>query len=169
LVEIGDPASLEVVVDVLTSDAVRIGPGAPVLLDRWGGEPLAAHVRAVEPQAFTRMSALGVEEQRVNVLVQIDADRSRWIALGDAFRVEARVEVARVDGALVVPESTLVRISGESAVFRVVDGSARLTPVELGLRNGIEAEVKGGLGAADVVVIHPNEAVADGVRVRGGR
>lgn len=110
VLEVGNPAALEVVVDVLTADVVAIRPGAKVQLDSWGGEPsLSGHVRRVEPSAFTRVSALGVEEQRVNVVIDLDGRPDRWAALGDGFRVEARIVAGGVASAVLVPSGALVR------------------------------------------------------------
>jgi HlyD family secretion protein len=168
LLEVGDPRLAEVVVDVLSVDAVRIRPDASVRIEGWGGpEALRARVRSVEPAAFTRVSALGVEEQRVNVVVALDAPAPP--TLGDGYRVEARIEIDRRDGALVVPEAAVFRRGTETMVFAFDDGRARLVPVTLGLRNGTEAEVVDGLAEGDRVVIHPSDAVDEGVRVRAFR
>ncbi|MEM1414400.1 MAG: HlyD family efflux transporter periplasmic adaptor subunit [Myxococcota bacterium] len=167
LLEVGDPAALEIVVDVLTTDAVQIAAGAPVEIVRWGGEgALAAHVRRVEPSAFTKVRALGVEEQRVNVIIDLDAERESWAALGDGFRVEARIQLWRTEETLKVPASALFREGEGWAVF-IVDGganegTARVRPVTLGRRNGFEAEVTDGLAAGDRVIVHPGDALADG-------
>lgn len=162
LLEIGDPAALEIVVDVLTSDAVRIPPGAHVDIDRWGGEPLSGHVRLVEPAAFTRVSSLGVSEQRVNVVVDLDDPHERWSSLGDAYRVEARIVVVEVPGARRVPASAVFRHDEGWAVFTVADGHAHLVPIEVGERNGISVEVRAGLDEGATVVVHPSEHVVDG-------
>ncbi len=168
LLEIGDPRALEIVVDVLTSDAVDILPGAPVRITRWGGDSaLRAHVHRVEPSAFTRISALGVEEQRVNVLIDLDEPRERWAALGDGFRVEAGIEVWRAADALQVPAGAVFRHDAGWAVFRVGEGRAALTPVRIGRRSGTAAQVLGGLDPKDSVVVYPGDNVVDGVRVEG--
>jgi len=166
MLEAGDPAHLEIVVDVLTSDAVEIEPGARVEIDRWGGEhTLAAHVRTVEPSAFTRMSALGVEEQRVNVIIDLDEPRERWQSLGDGYRVEARIVVWAQDDVLKVPASAVFRHGRGWAVFAVEGDTARLREVEVGRRNGLAVQITEGLSADDRVVVHPSERVVDGVAV----
>jgi HlyD family secretion protein len=167
LLEIGDPAHLEIAVDVLTADAVRVAPGAHATLERWGGDlPLRAHVRIVEPSAFPRVSALGVEEQRVNVILDLDEPESARGGLGDGYRVEARIvawEGARV---LKAPEGALLRHDGGWAVFAVRDERAVLAPVELGRRNGTEAQIVRGLAEGDAVIVHPSDRISDGARVR---
>ncbi len=166
LLELGDPAALEIVVDVLTSDAVRIQPGAHVSLERWGGEgELAGHVRRVEPSAFTRVSALGVEEQRVNVVIDLDEPRERWRALGDGYRVETRIVVWEQRDVLKVPASAIFRHGDGHAVFRVEGGHARVVAVQVGEQNGVETQITGGLREGDRVVVHPSDAVVDGAEV----
>jgi HlyD family secretion protein len=166
LIEVGDAAALEVVVDVLTSDAVHVRPGARVVLERWGGEgALSGHVRIVEPSAFTRISALGVEEQRVNVVIDIDDPYEEWRALGDGYRVEARIIVAEEADVLRVPASAVFRQADGWAVYAVRDGRAALVPIEIGLRNGLEAQIASGLDAGARVILHPSDQVKDGVAV----
>jgi len=165
LLEIADPAALEVVVDLLTPDAVRIHPGTKVLIQGWGGPSIAGRVHRIEPAAFTRVSALGVDEQRVNVVVYLVDPRPHWQALGDGFRVEARLVVAEVDQALTLPLGAVFRRGGGWAVFRVDKGVARTIPVEVGQRAQAVVEVRAGLGEGDVVVVHPGDKVKDGVRV----
>ncbi len=167
LLEIGDPAALEIVVDVLTSDAARIRPGAPATIDRWGGAVLEGRVRRIEPSAFTRMSALGVEEQRVNLLIDLTSPRAAWTALGDGWRVEAHVVVWDAPDVLEVPTAALFRQDGGWALFRVDGGVARLTPVEIGQRTAREAEVVRGVSAGQRIVAHPSDRVHDGARVSG--
>lgn len=152
-------------VDVLTPDAVRIPPNAQVTLERWGGAPLEARVDRVEPAAFTRVSALGIEEQRVNVVIDLVSPPGDRAGLGDGYRVDPRFVLDRRDDALRVPESAVFRSGDGHAVFRVVNGRAALTPVALGLRTGRAAEVVTGLSPGDVVVVHPGASVADGQRV----
>lgn len=166
LLELGDPTDLEVEVDVLSSDAVKIQSNAPVMLEHWGGDHvLHGRVRLVEPSGFTKISTLGVEEQRVNVIVDltdpIDARRS----LGDGFRVEARIVVAEANNVLKVPASSLFRPPTGWAVFRVVDGKAVETTVEVGRQNGLEAEITDGLNEGDQVIVHPSDQITNGVRV----
>lgn len=165
ILEIGDPANLEVVIDLLSTDAVRVRPGAAMVLDGGEGRTLRAHVRMVEPSAFTKISALGVEEQRVNVIGDFDQAPSR---LGDAFRVEASILLWEGKGVLKVPASALFRRGEGWAVFVVEGGRARRRNVEIGHRNAAEAEVLRGLAAGDAVVLHPSDRVRDGVRVRAG-
>jgi HlyD family secretion protein len=168
LVEIGDPATLEVVVDVLTADAVDIRPGAPVRIEQWGGPAaLPGHVHRVEPSAFTRISALGVEEQRVNVVIDLEGDNAAWAALGDGYRVEARIAVWREDGVLQLPAGAVFRHDGGWAVYRIRDGRARLQPIELGRRNAARAQLLGGLEEGDRVVVYPADNLTDGIRVEG--
>jgi len=165
LVEIGDPTALEIVVDVLTRDAVAIERGAPAMIVRWGGAPLRAKVRLVEPSAFTRMSALGVAEQRVNAVLDLDQPYEDWKSLGEGYRVEAKITVWRAESVLKVPSSALFRHDEGWAVF-VVDGeAAALTTVEVGRRNGLEAQIVGGLEAGVRVIVHPSDRVVDGTTV----
>lgn len=166
LLEVGDLEDLEVVVDVLTADAVRIPNGAQVRLHRWGGAaPLEGRVRRVEPSAFTRVSALGVEEQRVRVLVDPSGDPGSWSALGDGFRVETEIVVWSADRVTKVPQSALFRRGGQWATFVVRDGRAALEPVDIGQRSGHEAQVLGGLPPGTTVIVYPSDRVVDGARV----
>jgi HlyD family secretion protein len=165
LLEIGNPLALEVVVDVLTTDAVDIRPGAPVRIERWGGDSaLAGHVHRIEPSAFTRLSALGVEEQRVNVIIDLDPPRSRWGRLGDGYRVEASIAVWEGLDRLMVPAGAVFRHGDGWATYVVDAGRARLTPVQLGRRNAAAVEVLGGLRGGEPVVLYPTDNVTDGVR-----
>lgn len=167
LLELGDPTDLEVEVDVLSRDAVRIEPGALVLLEHWGGdEVLHGRVRLIEPSGFTKISTLGVEEQRVNAIVDLVDPPEARTALGDGFRVEARIVIAEVQNVLKVPTSALFRVGNETAVYRVVDDVVHEQVVKLGHQNGLEAEVVEGLSEGDQVVIHPSDQVEDGIRVR---
>jgi HlyD family secretion protein len=173
LLELGDPTDLEIVADYLSSDAVRIEAGSAVLIEEWGGDaPLRGAVRRVEPSGFTKISALGIEEQRVNVLIDLDeadaqgASRSIRRALGDAYRVVTRVVVHRRDDALKVPVSALVRRRDGFSVFVSEGGRARLRPIEIGPRNEIEAELISGLAEGAAVVLHPPDVLLDGGRVR---
>jgi HlyD family secretion protein len=167
LIEIGDPRDLEVEIDVLSRDAVKIVPGAQVLLEHWGGErPLNGSVRVVEPSAFTKISTLGVEEQRVNVIVDLLDPPNQRKSLGDGFRVEARIVVAQAENVLKTPTSALFRVGDDWAVFRVENGVARQRVVKLGLQNGLEAEVVEGLSEGDLVVTHPGDNIVDGIAVQ---
>jgi HlyD family secretion protein len=170
LLELGDPAEIEVVVDVLTSEAVRITPGAQVMIDRWGGPaPLQGRVRLVEPGAFTKVSALGVEEQRVWVVIDLTSPYERWAALGDGFRVDARITVEVVEDALLVPVSALFRRAPGWAVFVVQDGIARERQIEIARRSARSAIVSGGLGIGETVILFPPSRLRDGSRVSGIR
>ncbi len=167
LLEVGDPASLEIEVDVLSADAVRLGEGMAVEILRWGEDaPLAGRVRRIEPAGFTKVSALGVEEQRVWVMVAIDSPRERWQRLGDGYRVSARFIVDAVDDALRIPASALFRDAGGWAVFRVEGQRARRRSVQVGRVGEGFAEAREGLTAGDRVVVHPEHGLGDGAWVR---
>jgi HlyD family secretion protein len=167
LVEIGDPASdLEIVTDLLSTEAVRVRPGARARIEEWGGDrPLAATVRRVEPLGILKISALGVEEQRVNVRLDLVGDPSSWSRLGHGYRVEVKIVTGEARGAVRVPASALFRQGTSWAVFVADAGRARLRPVEVGLMNERHAEVRRGLAPGQSVVLFPSEAVADGVRL----
>ncbi|HEX6275560.1 MAG TPA: HlyD family efflux transporter periplasmic adaptor subunit, partial [Polyangiaceae bacterium] len=166
LVEVGDPAALEVVVDLLTTDAVHVQPGTPVVIQGWGGDrPVAGKVRRVEPSAFTRPSALGVDEQRVNVVIAFTEPRDRWAALGDGYRVEARLVLWQGENVVKVPQGAVFRHGNGWAVFRIDDGVARLTTVQIGHRGETEAEVVSGLSLGAAVAVHPGDRVKDGATV----
>jgi HlyD family secretion protein len=166
LVEIGDLADLEIVADMLSSAAVAVRPGLPVHIEQWGGDlSLRGRVRRVEPSGFTKISALGVEEQRVNVIVDFEDDREAWASIGDGYRVEIRVIVWLEEDVVKVPTSSLFRHEGQWAVYKVEDGRAVRQLVDVGQRNGLEAQVLGGLAAGERIVVYPGEAIADGVQV----
>lgn len=166
LIEVGDPRDLEVEVDVLSTDAVKIEPGARVLLEHWGGtQAIPARVRRVEPAAFTKISALGVEEQRVWVKIDFVESAGERPPLGDAYRVEARIVTWEGDDVLKIPTSSLLRHGEDWAVFKIVDGRARLQVVQAGHRNNYEVEILDGLQAGDEIIEHPSDKVANGVRV----
>lgn len=165
LLEVGDPSALEIVSDVLTSDAVHIEAGQPARVSNWGGDPLAATVRTVEPSAFTKVSALGVEEQRVNVILDLAAPRDAWSALGDGYRVDVSVVVWSARDVLRVPSTAVFPLRGGWGVFAVQDGKASERAVTLGGKGTAEVEVTKGLSAGDAVVNHPSERVHDGVSV----
>ena len=169
ILELGDPADLEMVIEVLSTDAVRIAPGNRVVVERWGGdEPLTGRVRLVEPAAFLKVSALGVEEQRVNVIADFLDPPERRKTLGDAYRVEARIVVWEADDVVKVPAGALFRGPGGGwGVFAVRDGRARLTPIDIGRSNGVEAQVRAGLAPGNRVILHPSDRVQDGGRVAG--
>ncbi len=174
LLEIGDIARLEVVAELLTADALQATPGREVRILHWGGEgELAGRVRLVEPAAFTKISALGVEEQRVNVRIDIVSPPEQWQALGDGWRVDVQIVTRRVDDALRVPVSAVFPLPpstdgrhGGHAVFRLAGERASLQPVTLGARNARHAWLTDGLQPGDEVVIYPPPALADGVRAR---
>lgn len=165
LVELGDPTDLEVVVDLLSGDAVRVKPGADVTIEDWGGVSLSGRVRRVEPYAFTKVSALGIEEQRVNVLIDFTDPPEKWQGLGHGYRVDARILDWRGDDVLKLPLGALFRDAEHWAVFVATDGVAHLRHVEIDHSNGRMAEVTGGLEAGDAVILHPSDRVADGVRI----
>lgn len=167
LLEVGQPAELEVVVDVLSTDAVQIKPGAPVRLLRWGRtEPLEGRVRRVEPAAFTKVSALGVEEQRVNVVIDLSSPAEKWQSLGDGYKVDASIIVASLDNVIKVPVSALFRDGEQWAVFTVVNGKAARRTVQLGRRGGLEAVVEKGLQPGEKVIVHPGDTLRDGRRIK---
>ena len=165
LVEIGDPRDLMVVADLLSSDAVQIKPGAAVRIDGWGGPALEGRVRRVDPAGFLKVSALGIEEQRVRTTIDLTAPAERWSRLGHDFRVIVHVTVWKADDALAVPVSALFRKGEDWAVFTVRDGRARTTVVQIDHRNNRQAAVLSGLSPGNVVVLHPTDRVRDGERI----
>lgn len=166
LLELADPSDLEVIVDVLTTDAVLIQPGAKVWVERWGGDTaVEGRVRLIEPSAFTKISALGVEEQRVNVVIDIVTASEQWTAVGDGYRIDARIEVFSQADAVKVPTGALFREGERWAVFAVAQGRARKRVVQVSHRNGVEALVEEGLAPGDLIILYPSDAVQDGVRV----
>lgn len=170
LLEIADPEKLEIVSDMLSTDAVRISQGDPVLIEQWGGDrTLRGTVRRVEPYGFTKISALGVEEQRVNVIVDFDDVRDAWQALGDGYRVEIRVVIWEEDNVLKVPSSSLFRTGDDWSVYAVQtddeESVAELRVVEVGQRNAREAQILSGLSVGDQVIEYPGDQVQDGVEV----
>jgi HlyD family secretion protein len=167
LIEIGNPQQLEIVSDLLSTDAVRVKPGARALIEQWGGDKvLEARVRRVEPSGFTKISALGVEEQRVNVLLDFVEPAAAWAALGDAYRVEVRIVTWEADSVVKVPTGALFREGNNWAVFKVDGDRVRRTTVEIDHQTAQEAEVKSGLKEGDRVVLHPGDTLVDGVRVQ---
>jgi HlyD family secretion protein len=165
LVEVGDPLDLEVVADLLSTDAVQIKAGSRAQIDGWGGPPVKAQVTRVDRAGFMKVSALGIEEQRVRTTIDFTEPPEVWSRLGHDFRVIVHVEVWSSDGVLTVPVSALFRKGGEWAVYEVDAGRARTTAVEIGHRNAQVAEVISGLTAGDSVVLHPSDRVRDGARV----
>ena len=184
LLDIGDPNRIEIVADLLSTDAVQVQPGAPVIIEDWGGDhPLHGTVRRVEPSGFMKISALGVEEQRVNVLIDVAPLPPEARQLGDGYRVEIRIVTWEEDDVLKVPVGALFRpatsaqtTAGDAAeadpwaVFLVEGETARLQMVQIGHRNNLEAEVTGGLTEGQTIVMHPPDTLEDGTRVtvRGG-
>lgn len=167
LIEIGDPAEIEAVITVLSRDGAVIAPGTPVELEQWGsGKPLPARVRFVEPAAFTKISALGVEEQRVNVIADILAPGDQRLSLGDNFRVEGRIITWQTARTLKVPSGALFRRGAGWFTFVIEDGRARLKAVSVGPSSGPETQVLDGLAENDEVIIYPGERVRDGDRVK---
>jgi len=167
LIEIGDPLDLEIVIDVLSTDAVGIRPGQRIIIEHWGGNtPLQARVRLVEPSAFTKISALGIEEQRVNVIADFVTPETDRSTLGDGFRVEASIIVWEEPGILYVPTSAIFRTGERWTLFRIDENQARLTDIEIGKQNGTSTQVLSGLTENDQVVLHPSDQIIDGVQIR---
>lgn len=167
ILTLGDLAGLEVEVDVLSPDAVRLRPGMRVDIERWGGEEtLPGRVRRVDPAGFTRFSALGVEEQRVWVIVDFDAERDRWQHLGDGYRVEARFVLWEADDVLQVPASALFREGERWATFVIQGGRAQRREVDPGRRSGLMTEILSGLEEGERVVLHPGQDIEEGSRVK---
>jgi HlyD family secretion protein len=166
VLEIGALDELEVQVDLLSMDAVRVSPGMPVRIEHWGGERvLEGEVRRVEPSGFMRVSALGVEEQRVPVRVRLTSPREHWKGLGAGYRVEARFILWQGEDVLQIPASALFRAGEGWQVFRIDDGRIRRQAVEPGRRSGLMREIRSGLSAGDRVVSHPSDRLEDGLRV----
>ncbi|WP_417666333.1 efflux RND transporter periplasmic adaptor subunit [Roseibium sp.] len=166
IAEVGDPRDLEIIVDLLSADAVRVEPGLRVLIDEWGGDaPLNGRVKRVEPFGFTKVSALGIEEQRVNVVVQLTDSVDAYGKLAHGFRVEAAIVLWEGDDILTLPLTALFRSGDDWAVFVVEDGVAVRRTVQRGHANGLEVEIVGGLSEGDTVVVHPGNRVDDGMAV----
>lgn len=166
LLVIGNPASLEVVIEVLSASAVRIEPGMEVRLHRWGGpDSLPGRVRRVEPAGFTEISALGVEEQRVRVIADITAPHEQWRGLGDAYRVEAEFVLWSADDVLQIPETALFETDDGYAVYVIADGVARKRDVRVGHEGGLDVEIRKGLAEGEHVVLQPSREISDGTRV----
>ena len=167
LMEVGDPSQLEIEVEVLSGDAVRLAAGMPARISRWGGEgALQAKVARVEPGGFTKVSALGVEEQRTRVILDLESPQQQWAALGDGYRVEVEFIVQRADDVLQVPANALFRLGDGWAAYRLVNGKAQRTPVQIGMRSALAAEVKSGLEQDQSVIIQPDERIGDGTRIQ---
>jgi HlyD family secretion protein len=166
ILEIGDPANMEVQVDLLSEEAVRVRAGQRVLLEDWGGSgALAGVVRRVEPFAYTKVSALGIEEQRVNVLIDVTEARERWRRLGHGYRVQPRIIVWEGDKATQVPQSALFRDGEHWAVFAVENDIARLRRVVVGQHNDTHVQIVSGVAPGEHIVLHPNDRIEDGTRI----
>jgi HlyD family secretion protein len=166
ILEMGDPRDLEIVAELLSTDAVRVEEGAPAMIEDWGGEdPLRARVRRVEPYGFLKVSALGVEEQRVNVILDLVDPPEQWTSLGHGYRVEPAIEVWRGEDVVRAPSAALFRHEGGWAAFVVENGRARLRAVEIGRTNGVHARVVSGLEPGDTLILYPSDRIEDGVAV----
>lgn len=167
IMEIGQPNDLEVVVDFLSTDVVKILPGAQVYIEHWGGDvALPAVVRRIEPSAFEKISALGIEEQRVNVIIEFENGSHQQTPIGDGYRIEARVVIWQDENVLQVPINALFRDQGNWAVFRAINGRAILTPIQIGQRNNQYAEVLSGLSEQDLVIAFPSDQIRDHSPIR---
>ena len=167
LIELGDPRNLEIEIDVLSTDAVRIKPGAKLTIEHWGGEsPLQGYVRVIEPGAFTKISSLGVEEQRVNVIADFNEPPDRIASLGDGYRVETRIVVNELADVLLIPNSALFRHQRQWHVLTIADGKANLQPVEIGLQNETQTQIINGLRVDDEVIVYPSDTLEPGSAVR---
>ncbi len=165
LIDIGDPLDLEVVADLLSTDAVQIKPGSPVRIEGWGGSPIRGRVTRVDPAGFVKVSALGIEEQRVRVTIDFIDPPEAWSQLGHDYRVVVHVTTWSAENVLAVPVAALFRKGDEWAVFAAKGGRARITPVEIGHRNARMAEIVSGLSAGDKVVLHPGDRIRKGTAV----
>jgi len=166
LLEIGDPHDLEIVTDVLSTDAVEIHPGADVVVEHWGGPgTLSGRVRRIEPAAFTKISTLGVEEQRVNVLIDLLSPQEQWTGLGDGYQVDTRITVFAQDDSLIIPSGALFRHGDNWGVYVVADGRAQLRAIELARRSGRFAAIRKGLAEGDRVIVYPSDQIGADVRV----
>lgn len=170
IMEVGDPRDLEIEVELLSSDAVAVAPGAEATLEDWGGEqPLHGAVSMVERGAFTKVSAIGVEEQRVKVRIELREDPPAERILGDRFGLRARITTWRSETALQIPTGALFRQGEDWKVFVVEAGQARLRTVGIGHANGLAAKIHAGLRRDEVVILHPPDSLREGMRVRAER
>jgi HlyD family secretion protein len=165
ILDIGDPSSLEIMVELLSRDAVRVRTGAMATITGWGGAPLAAVVKRVEPSAVTKVSALGIDEQRVKVILVLTSPAEEWSQLGDGFRVITRIALWREEGVLTIPVGSLFRDGADWATYVLRYGRARLQTISLGERNENLAQVLNGLQSGDLVILHPSDLVSDGISV----
>ena len=167
LLEIGNPGTLEIAVEVLSTQAVQIAPGSKVLFDRWGSDTtLQGVVRMIEPTGFTKVSALGVEEQRVRVIADITSQREIWRRLGDGYRVEARFVIWEGKDILQIPASALFRQGKDWAAFVVENGRAKIRVLTIGQRAGLIVQALSGIKAGEQVITHPEDKIKDGARVK---
>lgn len=166
LMEIGNPQDMEIVVDFLSTDAVKIEPGQRVIIEEWGGnEPLAGRIRRVEPYGFTKVSALGIEEQRVNVIIDLTDPAAQWRRLGHGFRVEVRVVLWESDTVMKLPLTALFRDGNRWNVFVNQSGRAQRRTINIGRKNGLQVEITDGLREGEQVILHPSDRISDGVRI----
>jgi len=165
LIDIGDPLDLEVVADLLSTDAVQIKEGSSVRIDGWGGPPIQGRVARIDPAGFLKVSALGIEEQRVRTRIDFADPPEAWSTLGHDYRVIVHVTVWNGDNVLTIPVGALFRAGEDWVVFAVRDGRARTTPVKIDHRNGRMAEITSGLGEGDRVILHPSDRIKDGVAI----
>lgn len=166
ILEIGDPANMEIVVDILSRDAVRVHDSSDAVITGWGGPPITARVDRVEPSAVTKVSALGIDEQRVEVILTLTGDVQDRALLGHGFRVIARIVTWRGESVLSIPVGALFRDGSDWATFVLRDGRARVQILDIGERNDAFAQVLAGLERGDKVILHPSDRVADGSRIR---
>ncbi|MCB0365011.1 MAG: efflux RND transporter periplasmic adaptor subunit [Bdellovibrionaceae bacterium] len=167
ILEIGDPKSLEIVVDVLTSNAILLSLGNQVEITNWGGDqPLEGKIVRIEPSAFTKVSALGVDEQRVNVVIEITSPREQWLNLGDHFQVECRILVKRLENVLTVPTGALFQKGGKWAVFVFTQGKANLREIEISDQGPLKSVIGSGLNEGERVILYPGDRIDDGVAVK---
>ena len=166
LVAIGNPFDTEISVDLLSTDAIQVKPGAPAVISGWGGtDELKARVKRVDPAAFTKISALGIEEQRVKAILEITDPPAKWTGLGHEYRVFVHITIWQSENALQIPLSALFRWEGNWAVFKVEDGRAKLTRITAGQINSSHVQVLSGLNAGETVIVHPSDLIADGVQI----
>ncbi|GGH63327.1 HlyD family efflux transporter periplasmic adaptor subunit [Frigidibacter albus] len=168
IMEIGNPGNLEIAVDLLSRDAVRVREGSEAQITGWGGAPIAARVERIEPSATTKVSALGIDEQRVMVILNLRGDPTDWQLLGHGFRVIAHITLWKGDAVLTIPVGALFRDGSDWATYVVQDGRARLRIITLGERNESFAQVHSGVAAGDQVILHPSDLVAEGTAVSHG-
>lgn len=166
IIEVGNPQALEVSTDVLSRDTVRIKPGQPVRFEHWGGTLLTGVVRTVEPSGFTKVSALGVEEQRVKVIADISSPAEQWLRLGDAYAVTSKFVLWQAEQVLQIPISALFRVGADWSVFIVLNDEAKQQKVKVGKRGGMRVEILNGLEAGDIVITHPDKNISDSSRVK---